>query len=218
MNKSFAVFGLGHFGGTLVQEFHEQGIEVIAVDKDEDKVKEFSELATYAVCTRNMDESLLNDLGVRNVDHAFVSFGDDLEASILTSLLLKDIGVPKVWTKSQNSHHTKVLKRIGVDRVIQPSHDMAKKIARHINSDKMIDFIELSDKYSMAEIVATSKIDGETVSSLNLRAKYGCIIVGIHRDDGFNISPPIDAKIFEGDILIIIGRNDDIARFEKTGL
>ena len=118
MNKSFAVFGLGHFGGTLVQEFHEQGIEVIAVDKDEDKVKEFSELATYAVCTRNMDESLLNDLGVRNVDHAFVSFGDDLEASILTSLLLKDIGVPKVWTKSQNSHHTKVLKRIGVDRVI----------------------------------------------------------------------------------------------------
>lgn len=218
MDKSFAVFGLGRFGGTLVKAFHESGIEVIAVDKDEDKIKAYSDLATYAVRISQIDETTLNDMGVRNVNHAFVSFGDDLQASILASLLLKDMGVPKVWTKSQNAHHTKVLEKIGVDRVIQPSHDVAKRIAKHIVSDKMIDFIELSDRYSIVEIEATPKIDGLTLQKLNLRVRYGCTIVGIQRGTEFNISPPVDEVIHEGDTLIIIGRNDDIDRFEKEGM
>ncbi|KIH69955.1 potassium channel family protein [Salinicoccus roseus] len=218
MVKSFAVFGLGQFGGTLVKEFHSMGIEVIAIDRDENKVNEFSPFATYAVCTQSLDENLLKELGIKNVDHAFVSFGDDLEASILTSLMLKDIGVNKVWTKSQSVHHTTVLKKIGVDRVIQPSFDVAKKIARHIISDKMIDFIELSDTYSMVEIAATPKINQITIGDLDIRARFGCTVVGVQRDDAFVISPPIDEMINTGDVLIIIGHNADIDRFEKEGI
>lgn len=218
MKKSFAVFGLGRFGGTMVKELHDMHIDVIAVDKDEDKVSEYQDCATYAHCANAIDEAFLKQIGVRNIDHAFVSFGNDLEASILTSLILKELGVPKVWAKAKNDDHATVLNRIGVDRVIHPERDVAKKITKHITSDKMIDFIELSDKYSMVEIVATGKIHNKTLGELNVRSKYGCTVVGIQREQHFIISPQIDEVINSNDILIIIGSNKNITKFEKFGV
>jgi len=96
MKKQFAVFGLGRFGGSLVKEFYELGVEVLAVDIDQDKVNAFAQYATHIVQANAIDESTLKQIGVRNIDHAFVSFGENIESSILTSLLLKEIGVPKV--------------------------------------------------------------------------------------------------------------------------
>ncbi|WP_224752463.1 potassium channel family protein [Metabacillus arenae] len=216
--KLFAVFGLGRFGGSLVKEFHEMGIEVLAVDKNEEKVNEFAKYATHAVKANAIDENTLKQLGVRNVDHAFVSFGDDIEASILTSLLLKEIGVPKVWAKAQNDHHQKVLDRIDVDRVIHPERDMAKRIAHHIVSDKMIDYIELSNRHSIVEIVATNKIANSTLADLDIRAKYGCNIVGLERNGNIIVSPAAADLVQKGDILIVIGENRDIERFEEEGV
>lgn len=215
MKKSFAVFGLGRFGGTMVKELHDMHIDVIAVDKNEDKVSEYQDCATYAHCANAIDEAFLKRIGVRNIDHAFVSFGNDLEASILTSLILKELGVPKVWAKAKNDDHATVLNRIGVDRVIHPERDVAKKITKHITSDKMIDFIELSDKYSMVEIVATKKIENKTLGDLDIRSKYGCTIIGIQRNAEFIISPSIDETVRVGDILIMVGSNKDIKRVEK---
>ncbi len=218
MKKSFAVFGLGRFGGTIVKELFDMEIEVIAVDKDENKVNEFSKFATYAVSADAIDETFLKNLGVRNIDHAFVSFGSDLQASILTALLLKEMEVPQVWAKAKNDEHAKVLEKIGVDRVIHPERDVAKKITKHIVSDKMIDFIELSDEYSMVEIIATKKIDQKTLGELEVRSKYGCTVVGIQRNDHFIISPSTDEVIQTDDVLIIIGSNKNITRFEKDGV
>lgn len=218
MKKAFAVFGLGRFGGTMVKELHDMHIEVIAVDKDEDKVNEYTDYATYAHCANAIDENFLKKIGTRNVDHAFVSFGNDLEASILTSLILKEMEVPKVWAKAKNEDHAKVLDKIGVDRVIHPERDVAKKITKHIISDKMIDFIELSDTYSMVEIVATKKIENKTLGKLDIRSKYGCNVIGIQRDGEFIITPPIDEIICDGDILVMIGSNKEIERFEKYGV
>ncbi|WP_017549046.1 potassium channel family protein [Salinicoccus carnicancri] len=215
MKKSFAVFGLGRFGGTMVKELHDMHIDVIAVDKDEDRVNEFEGCATYAHCANAIDEAFLKQIGVRNIDHAFVSFGNDLEGSILTSLILKELGVPKVWAKAKNDDHATVLNKIGVDRVIHPERDVAKKITKHITSDKMIDVIELSDKYSMVEIEATKKIGDKTLAELNILSKYGCTIIGIQRNTEFIISPPIDQTVSVGDILIMVGSNKDIKRFEK---
>lgn len=218
MKKSFAVFGLGRFGGTMVKELHDMNIEVMAVDKNEEKVQEYTDYATYAMCANAIDETFLNRIGVRNVDHAFVSFGNDLEASILTSLILKEMGIPKVWAKAKNDEHAKVLSKIGVDRVIHPERDVAKKITKHIISDKMIDFIELSDTYSMVEIVATKKIANKTFGKLETRAKYGCTVIGMQRGSDFIISPSLDEVIRQGDVLIMIGKNKDIERFEKYGV
>ncbi|MDF1508847.1 TrkA family potassium uptake protein [Robertmurraya sp. DFI.2.37] len=216
--KSFAVFGLGRFGGTIVKEFYKMGVEVIAIDKDEAKVNEFSKYATYAVCLDVIDETTINSLGIRNVDHAFVSFGDNLQTSILTSLILKEIGIPVVWVKAQNDYHSKVLKKIGVDRVIHPERDVARRIAHHIVSEKMIDFIELSKEHSMVEMIATKKIAGRNLSEINVRSKYGCTIVAIQRQATFIISPSADEVIAEGDVLIVIGHNQDIAVFEEKGV
>lgn len=215
--KSFAVFGLGGFGGTMVKEFFGMGVEVIAVDKDEQKVNEYMTYTTHAVCADAIDETVLKQLGVRNVDHALVSFGDDIQASILTSLLLKEIGVPKVWAKAQNEYHAKVLEKIGVDKVIQPERDVAKRIAHYIVTDKMIDFIELSKEHSMVEIVATLKLYGRSLGELNVRANYGCTIVGILRNGSFIVSPAAEEIIKKDDVLIVIGHNDDIALFEEEG-
>jgi trk system potassium uptake protein TrkA len=218
MRKLFAVFGLGRFGSTLVKEFYEMGIEVLAVDKEESRVSEYMQFATHAVCANAIDEKVLQKLDVQNVDLAFVSFGDDMQSSILASLLLKEIGVRKVWVKAQDDNHAKVLQKIGVDRVIHPERDVAKRIAHHIVTDKMIDFIELSKDYSIVEIIATNKVDRHSLDDLNVRANYGCNIVGIQRNGTFIISPSAEEEIYKDDVLIVIGKNTDIEQFEKEGV
>ena len=218
MKKSFAVFGLGRFGGTLVKEFSELGIEVLAVDIDEAKVSYYSEFATHAVIVNDLDESTLKKLGIRNFDHAIVSFGDDMKSSILTSLLLKEAGVPQVWAKAHDDYHAKVLEKIGVDRVINPERDMAIRIAHHIASKKIIDYIELSKEFSIAEVVASEKIHNKTLTDLDIRAKFGCNIVAIQREKEIFVSPSADKEILKGDVLVVIGRNEDINLFDKKGV
>jgi trk system potassium uptake protein len=218
MNKQFAVFGLGRFGGSLVKEFDQLGVEVLAVDIDEEKVSYYSDFATHAVLANGIDEQTLKQLGLRNIDHAFVSFGQNIESSILTSLLLKEIGVAEVWAKAHNDYHSKVLYKIGVDRVIHPERDMAKRIAHHIISKKIIDYIELSKEFSIAEVVATNKLHNKSLLELDIRARFGCNIVAYQRGEEIVITPLAEDVIKEGDILIVIGRNEDITRFDKKGV
>ncbi|GAA2700372.1 hypothetical protein GCM10009865_07340 [Aeromicrobium ponti] len=113
-------------------------------------------------------------------------------------MLLKEMGIPRVWAKAHNDYHAKVLNKIGVDRVIHPERDMAKRIAHHIVSEKMIDYIELSEDYSMVEIVASDKIHNKSLLDLNIRAKYGCNIVGIQRGKEIIVSPPAEEVIIKG--------------------
>lgn len=218
MKKQFAVFGLGRFGGSLVKEFHELGMEVLAIDKDEAKVNEYAGFATHVVQANAIDEQTLKQIGIRNFDHVFVSFGDDIETSILSTLLLKELGIKQVWVKAQNDYHHKVLVKIGADRVIHPERDMARRLAHHCVTEKIIDYIELSKDFSLVEIVATNKVDNQSLLGLDIRARYGCNIVGIQRGEDIMISPAADERIRKGDILLVIGHNADITRFEEEGL
>ncbi|APH06927.1 potassium channel family protein [Bacillus weihaiensis] len=218
MKKQFAVFGLGRFGGSLVKEFYELGIEVLAIDNNDEKIQQYSPFATHAVKANAIDESILKQLGVRNVDHAFVSFGDDIEASILTSLILIEMGVPQVWAKAQNDYHHKVLEKIGVHKIIHPERDMAKRISHHIISEKMIDYIELSKEYSLVELIATNKLNNKKIQELNIPKKYGCNIVGIQRGEEICVSPTGDETIEKGDVLLLIGKNKDLIDFEEYGM
>lgn len=218
MKKQFAVFGLGRFGGSLVKAFSELGVEVLAVDVNQEKVNAYAEFATHVVQANVIDESTLKTLGITKFDHVFVSYGNNVEGSILTSMLLKELGIPQVWAKAHNDYHHRVLEKIGVDRVIHPERDMAKRIARHIVTDKMIDYFELSKNHSIVEIRATEKIENKTLVQLDVRAKYGCNIVGFQRSEETIIVPTSDFKIQKEDILIVIGHNDDIRRFEEEGV
>ncbi|RAZ70330.1 potassium channel family protein [Planococcus maitriensis] len=215
MKKEFVVIGLGRFGGSIVRELIEQGADVMAIDKDHERVDEFASIATQAVVADTTDESVLKSLGVRNFEQVIVAIGENIQASILTTLMLKEIGVKKITVKAQNDYHAKVLHKIGADKVVHPERDMGIRIAHNILSNNVLDYLELSDEHSIMEIKANEKLAGYTLIELDIRAKYGINIVAIKRGDDIIVSPQADMDIERDDILIIIGSDADINRFEK---
>lgn len=218
MKKQFAVIGLGRFGGSICRELMENGMEVLAMDKDEDRVNEFASIATQAVIADTTDESVLKSLGVRNFDHVIVAIGDDIQSSILTTLILKEVGVNHITVKAQNDYHEKVLRKIGADHVVHPERDMGKRIAHYIVSNNVLDYLELSDEYSIVEIKVNERLAGQTLLELDVRARYGINIVAIKRGTEINVSPAAEDPFWKDDILIVIGADSDINRFEKKVL
>lgn len=218
MKKEFAVIGLGRFGGSICQELAELGMPVLAIDHKEDRVNKFAAIASHAVCADTTEEKVLKELGIRNFDHVIVAIGDDIQASILTTLILKELGVNKITVKAQNDYHEKVLMKIGADVIVHPERDMGRRIAHNMVSNNVLDYLELSDEHSIAEVVASNKLGGHSIIDLNIRAKYGINIVAIKRGNDILVSPQANEIIQNGDILIIIGADADINRFEKKAL
>ncbi|KKB39188.1 potassium channel family protein [Bacillus thermotolerans] len=216
MKKEFVVIGLGRFGGSICRALAEEGMEVMVIDVDEDRVNEFAPIASHAVVADTTDESILKSLGIRNFDHVIVAIGDDIQSSILTTLMLKEIGVKEVTAKAQNDYHEKVLRKIGADNVVHPERDMGRRLAHHMISNNVLDYLELSDEHSIMEIVANRPLSGYSLLDLDIRAKYGINIVAIKRGSDIIVSPQADERILEGDILIVIGADSDIGRFEKN--
>ncbi|WP_042349095.1 potassium channel family protein [Bacillus massiliigorillae] len=215
MKKEFAVIGLGRFGGSICRELVKQGMEVLAIDNDEDRVNEFASIASHAVIGDTTDESVLKSLGIRNFDHVIVAIGDNIQASILTTLMLKELGVRDITVKATNDYHEKVLSKIGADHVVHPERDMGRRIAHKVASNNVLDYLELSDEHSIVEIVASKKIDGKSLIDLDIRARYGINIVAFKRGSEIIVSPSATETIQVGDILIVIGADQDISRFEK---
>jgi len=212
--KQFAVIGLGRFGGSICRTLSEQGMEVLAIDIDEDRVNEYASIASHAVVGDSTDEAVLKSLGIRNFDHVIVAIGDNIQASILTTLILKELGVQNITVKATNDYHEKVLKKIGADQVVHPERDMGERIAHSIISNNVLDYLELSDVHSIVEIAASDRLDGHSLLELDIRARYGINIVAIKRGNQVIVSPLASEIIRKGDVLIVIGADEDIDRFE----
>ncbi len=215
MKKQFAVIGLGRFGGSICSALSEQGMEVLAIDTDEDKVNKFASIATHAVVADTTDENTLKSLGIRNFDHVIVAIGDNIQSSILTTLMLVEQGVKHITVKAQNDYHEKVLNKIGAHKVVHPERDMGIRIAHNIVSKNVLDYLELSDEYSIVELVAGKSVHKRTLIDLDVRAKYGCNIMAIKRDENINVSPAATEELMRGDIIIVIGADKDITRMEN---
>jgi trk system potassium uptake protein len=213
--KQYAVIGLGRFGGSICRTLSEQGMEVLAIDIDEDRVNEFASIASHAVVGDSTDENVLKSLGIRNFDHVIVAIGDNIQASILTTLILKELGVQHITVKATNDYHEKVLKKIGADQIVHPERDMGERIANNLISSNVLDYLELSDKHSIVEIVASERLDGHSLLELDIRARYGINIVAIRRGTNVIVSPLASEIIRKGDILVVIGADEDIDRFEE---
>ena len=149
MQKEFVVIGLGRFGGSIVRELVNQGADVMAIDIVPERVDEFALIATQAVVADTTDEAALKSLGIRNFEHVIIAIGDDIQSSILTTLILKEIGVKKITVKAQNDYHEKVLRKIGADQVVHPERDMGIRIANNIISNNVLDYLELSDEIQL---------------------------------------------------------------------
>ena len=219
MKKVFAVIGLGRFGGSIVKTLVEDGMEVLAIDNDEERVNEYAKIASHAVVGDTTDENVLKSIGIGNFDHVIVAIGENIQASILTTLMLKEFGVNHVTVKAQNDYHEKVLRKIGADTVVHPERDMGRRIAYNIVSNNILDYLDLSEDHSIVEIVASEKMSGKSIIDLDIRARYGLNIVAIKRGNDINVSPQANDAINKGDIFIVIGADTDISRFEtKSGI
>jgi trk system potassium uptake protein len=215
MKKQFVVIGLGRFGGSVTRTLVSLGYEVMAIDNDLRRVQEFAGLLSYVYQADSTDEAALKELGVQNMDHAIVAVGD-LQASILTTLILKDLKVKNVTAKATSDYHRRVLEGIGADHIVQPERDTGIRVAHQITSNNTVEYLELSSEYSLVEVRASKSMHEKSIKTLNIRAKYGCNVVAIRRkDNSVNVSPAAEDKIYEGDILVMIGSNEDITRFEK---
>lgn len=216
MKREFAVIGLGRFGGSICKELSSEGMQVLAIDNDPQKVNEFKNIASHAVIADSTDEAALKELGIKNLDHVIIAIGDNIQASILTTVILTDLGIKKITVKAQNDYHEKILNKIGADFVVHPERDMGKRIAHSLISSNILDYLELSDDHSIVEVKAGNKMIGKTLIDLDIRANFGCNVVAIKRNKDINVSPSADYALQEDDILIVIGADRDISKFEKN--
>jgi trk system potassium uptake protein TrkA len=218
VKKQVVVIGLGRFGTSVVKELYRLGHEVLGIDSNIERVDAVRDFASHAVIANATDESELKALGVRNFQHAIVAIGDDLQASVLCTLMLKEIGIPKIWVKARDLQHQKILEKVGADRVIQPEFEMGVRVAQHVGSEKIVDYIDLSKDYSILEFTATGKIADKSLAVLNIRERYKCIVLAIKRGEDVNIAPIPSDPVRLNDVLIVMGHRDDLKRFEERGL
>lgn len=213
-NKQFVIIGLGRFGSSIAKTLYSLGSDVLAIDIDEDLVQEISDSVTHAVQLDATDENALRSLGIRNFDVAVVTIGDNIQSSIMATLLVKELGVKYIIAKGHSDLHAKVLYKIGADRVILPEKDMGVRVAHNLVSANILDYIELSEDYSVMEIQALEEWTGSTLKDVKLRSKYGINVMAIKRGDEVNLSPAADDIIEDGDVIVAIGSAEDLSRLE----
>ncbi len=216
MNGEVAVIGLGRFGGSIVRELSKNGYDVLAIDSDEERVNEFMGIATHSVIADTTDENVLKSLGIRNFDHVIVAIGENIQASILTTLILKELGVQSITVKATNDYHEKVLRKIGADFIVHPERDMGVRIANGLMSSNILDYLDLSQEFSIVEIKVSDQMAKQTLIDLDLRSKYGANVVAIKRGENVMISLQADEVIEKGDYLVVIGENEDLDRLERA--
>lgn len=212
--KQYAVIGMGRFGVSVASALSSMGFDVLAIDSDEQRTQAVSNIVTHAVSADSTDEEALRALGIRNFDVIVVAIGEDIQASILTTLIIKDLGGPIIVVKAQNELHGKVLHKIGADKVIYPERDMGLRVAHHLTSPNILDYIELSQDYSIVEILATSGMMGKDLKELDIRARFGCNVMAIKNGNKMNISPNAGDKLRNDDILVIVGHKNDLTKLE----
>jgi len=212
--KSFFVIGLGRFGMALALHLREQGHEVLGMDVRQDKVQAAADALTQAVAADARDPEVLRAVGARNFDCAVVAFSADVGDSALITLNLKEQGVARVVSKASSAVHRKVLEKIGADQVVFPEQEMALRLAHSLSNGDILNFIELSDEYSMVEHKVPQSWDGRSIVELNIRAKYHLTVIAVRREGSMTISPGRDFVFRQEDSMVVLGRNEDIRELE----
>ena len=227
--KQFAVIGLGRFGSSVARKLSEKGHQVLAIDKDGEKVQDASSYVTQSVELDAGDEKGLKAIGIEGVDCVIVSIGGvNLQASILITVILKDIGIKEIIAKAASELHAKVLRKVGATRVVFPEQEMGIRLANSLVSPKILEQIELSRDYSIIETLPPKEFIGKSLRKLEIRARHGITVIAIkekkalgsRKEDGeisrvINILPEADYVIKEDEVLVVIGGTKDIEKLKK---
>jgi len=213
--KSYIVIGLGLFGTEVTKQLCSLGCEVLAMDINQNLVQQIANDVTHAVVGDGQDKEVLRALDAGSFDCAIIAIGDDLAASVLITMNLKELNVPYIVCKAHDETHRRVLEKLGVDRVVIPESEFAGKLARSLSSHNVLDYIELSKDYGILEVPAPKSWVGKTILELNVRAKLGVNIIAIESDETTNVSPTANYRIEAGDILVVLGDNKALETVQK---
>ena len=213
--KTYVVIGLGRFGSALARQLCKLGAEVLAMDIRSDLVQQVANDVTHAVVGDAQDKEVLRSLGVRNFDCAIIAIGDDLAASVLTTMNLKELDVPYIVCKAHDETHRRVLEKLGVDRVVIPEQEHAQRLARSLHAFNVLDYIELSEDYGILEVPAPKSWIGKTLKELNIRAKLGINVIAVESGKETNVSPAADYRIQTGDVMVVLGDSYALEAVQK---
>ncbi len=216
--KRFVVIGLGHFGAWVGRALHRQGFDVIAIDRDGDRVDQFSHEVTRAIVADASDTEVLRRAGVSQADAAVVSTGSDLAATIMATLALKELNVPRIVAKVASPRAAKAMERFDVDELVFPEREAAERLAYRLASTSVLEYIPLGAKYSIQEIAIPDAWLGHPLSELNLPHHHGIQIVAIYDilQGKWDVVPRADRLLTESDIAIVAGPTEVLESLMKA--
>ena len=214
--KRVVVIGLGIFGFNIAKDLYENGIEVIAIDKNKDIVQKIKDFSTKAIFADGTDKEVIDSIGILEDDIVIISFGEDLAASTLITLHLRELKVKTIIVKAPNEDHKRVLERVGATQVVIPEREMADKVAKGIISPNVLDYIPLSEDYTISEVAPPASFMGKTIGELRLRTKYHVEVIAVREilPERVAMVPKADFVIKDSDILVVIGKTADIQKIK----
>jgi trk system potassium uptake protein len=210
------VIGLGIFGYHIARTLFENGFEVVAIDKNKEAIQRIRDYSSKAVLADGTDKEVMEEIGIHEDDIAIISFGEDLAASTLITLHLRQQKVKNIIVKAPNEEHKLILEKVGATEVIIPEMEIAKKIAKSLTSPNMMDYIPLSEDYIISEMAPPNSFLGKTIRELGLRAKYHIEVIAV-RDvisDNVQMVPQADFVVKDGEVLVVIGKEADIRKIK----
>ena len=215
MEKQYAVLGLGSFGESVALTLENMGCDVLVMDDSYEKIQDISDKVSYAMKADVSDPDALQALGGKNLDGVVVAVSENLEAGIMATMLCKEMGIPLVVAKAKNKLQGAILQRVGADRIVYPEIEMGSRVAKSLVSREFMDWIELSNDYSMVEIAVPDKWVGRTLVDINVRERLGINVVGIIVNGKIDVTLDPQKPLPEGGILIVIGANDVLEKFDS---
>jgi trk system potassium uptake protein TrkA len=212
--KRVVVIGLGIFGFNIVKDLYENGLEVVAIDKNKDIIQKIKDFSTKAILADGTDKDVMESIGIHEDDVVIISFGEDLAASTLITLHLREMKVKQIIVKAPNEDHKHVLEKVGATEVIIPEKEMADKIARNLISPNVLDYIPLSEDYRIYELAPPASFYGKTIGDLHLRTKYHIDVIAVKEvlSDRVKMVPRADFVVKDTDVLVVIGKEGDIRK------
>ncbi|MGO3751253.1 MAG: potassium channel family protein [Peptoniphilaceae bacterium] len=213
--KSFVVFGCGRFGSTIATTLTDFGNEVLIIDIDYDKIQAIADEVTTAIQCDVLDENATNQLGLKNFDTAVIAIGSNLEAAIMATLICKESGIEYILAKAKTTRQGGILRKVGADKIIFPEIDMGNRVAHNLTSNNILDYIQLSPDFSIAEMKVLPDWIDKTIEELHIRNTYKVTILAIERGDEVKVAPSAKTSLKENDILVILGKDNIIKEVER---
>jgi trk system potassium uptake protein TrkA len=214
--RRVVVIGLGIFGFNIAKDLYENGLEVIVIDKNKDVIQKIKDFSTKAILADGTDKEVMESIGIQQDDVVIISFGEDLAASTLITLHLKEMKVKHIIVKAPNEDHKHVLEKVGATEVIIPEKEMADKVAKGLISPNVLDYLPLSEDYTVCEMAPPASFMGKTIGELHLRSRYHIEVIAVREmlPDRLTMVPRADFVIKDSDILVVIGKEQDIQKMK----